>query len=77
MNEPNQKHTDKKLLVRGLKLLGIALVLIVITTYLLTFTFLNKEVLPMYLTLPLALISMGATIYIFLRGIKLIMKSLY
>lgn len=75
--EPKQKHTDKKLLVRGLKLLAFALVMIVLTTYLLTFTFLNKDVLPMYLTLPLALISMGFTIYLIFRGIKSVINSLF
>jgi len=77
MKEPNQKHTNKKVLVRGLKLLAIAIVMIVISSYLLTFTFLNKEVLPLYVTFPLALISMGFTIYLIFKGIKLIIKSLF
>ena len=77
MKEPKQKHTDKNLLLRGLKILAFALVMIVLTTYLITFTFLNKEVLPMYLTLPLALISMGFTIYLLFRGIKSVMNSMF
>lgn len=76
MNEPEQKHTDKKLLARGLKILVLAIVMIVLSTYLLTFTFLNKEVLSLYITFPLALIAMAVTIYLFFKGIKLIMKSL-
>ena len=77
MNEPSQKHTDKRLLVKGLKRLALALPLLVITTYILTFAFLNKEVLPLYLLLPLGIIAMGATIYLLFNGIKIILKSLF
>jgi len=77
MKEPKQNHTDKKLLSKGLKLLAFSIVMIVITTYLFTFTFLNKEVLPMYLLLPLAIISMGATIYLIFHGIRTLMKALF
>jgi hypothetical protein len=75
--EPKQKHTDKKLLSKGLKLLVFSIVMIVVTTYLFTFTFLNKEVLPMYLLLPLAIISMGATIYLIFQGIRTLVKALF
>ncbi|MDX1461880.1 MAG: DUF6095 family protein [Marinirhabdus sp.] len=76
--EDNQRgHTNKKLLVKGLKRLAIALPLLVLTTYAFTFTFLNKETIPMYYLLPLAILGMAATIYTLFQGIKLILKSLF
>ena len=49
MEEGKQRgHTDKQLLVKGLKRLALALPLLVATTYAFTFTFLNKETIPMY-----------------------------
>lgn len=77
MNKPNQKHTDKQLLVKGLKRLALAIPLLVLTTYAFTFTFLNKETIPMYYLLPLAILGMAGTIYTFFSGIKLILKSLF
>ncbi|MAY23072.1 MAG: hypothetical protein CMC74_09855 [Flavobacteriaceae bacterium] len=77
MKDPNQKHTDKQLLVKGIKILAISVVLIIASTYLLTFSFLNKDVLPLYLLLPLAIITMGATIYLIFKGLKLILKAVF
>jgi len=75
--ETNQKFTDKKLLVSGLKRLALALPLLVLTTYILTFAFLNKEVIPLYVFLPLGIIAMGATIYLLFKGIRIIMKAMF
>ncbi|RDK86826.1 DUF6095 family protein [Marinirhabdus gelatinilytica] len=78
MNKPSeQKHTDKKLLIKGLKRLAVAIPLLVLTTYAFTFTFLNKETIPMYYVLPLAVLGMAATIYTLFSGIKLILKALF
>lgn len=77
MDETNQKYTDKKLLVKGLKRLALALPLLVLTTYILTFAFLNKETIPLYIFLSLGIIAMGLTIYLLFGGIKLVMKSLF
>ncbi len=77
MKETKQTYTNKDLLVKGLKRMAIALPLIVLTTYLFTFAFLNKETLPLYLIIPLAIIAMGFTIYLLFGGIKLILKSLF
>jgi len=75
--EQEQKHTDKKTLVKGLKTLAFSVLLIIASTYLLTLAFLNKEVLPLYIILPLAIIAMAFTIYSIFKGIKLIVKSLF
>lgn len=77
MKETNQKFTDKKLLVKGLKRLILALPLLILTTYIFTFGFLNKEVFPLYIFLILGIIFMGLTIYLLFHGIKLILKSIF
>lgn len=75
--DTQQQHTDQKLLVKGLKLLVVALVMIVVSTYLFTFAFLNKEVIPMYILLPLAIIAMAVTIFLLFKGIRTILKALF
>jgi multidrug efflux pump subunit AcrB len=77
MKETKQKYTNKELLVSGLKRLALALPLLVLTTYILTFAFLNKETIPLYIFLTLGIIAMGATIFLLFSGIKTIMKSLF
>jgi hypothetical protein len=72
-----KKNTDTKLLVKGLKRLALGLPLIVITTYILTFAFLNKDTIPIYIFLTLGIIAMGVTIYLMFDGIKLILKSIF
>ncbi|WP_339698589.1 DUF6095 family protein [uncultured Marixanthomonas sp.] len=77
MKDTNQKYTDKQFLVKGLKRLAIALPLLVLTTYLFTFAFLNKETIPLYYLLPLAILGMAATIYLLFNGIKWMLKALF
>ena len=77
MKETNQKYTDKALLVKGLKRLALALPLLVLTTYIFTFGFLNKEVLPLYIFMILGILAMATTIYLLFHGIKLILKSIF
>jgi len=78
MNKSNsQNHTDKQLLAKALKTLLLALPTLVLTTYLFTFAFLNKETLPLYIVLPLALIGMVATIFLFFKGLKTLSKALF
>lgn len=72
-----EKKTDTKLLVKGLKRLALGLPLIVITTCILTFAFLNKETIPIYIFLTLGIIAMGVTIYLMFDGIKLILRSIF
>lgn len=73
----SKPHTDQKLLVKGLKHLALGLPLIVLTTYILTFAFLNKETIPLYIFLTLGIIAMAVTIYLLFKGIKLILRALF
>ncbi|MDC8005016.1 DUF6095 family protein [Aureisphaera galaxeae] len=77
MDETNQRFTDKKLLVKGLKRLALSIPVLVLTTYALTFAFLNKEVLPLYIVLPLGIIGVVATVFLMFGGIKIILKSVF
>jgi hypothetical protein len=77
MKETDQKYTDKQLLVKGLKRLALALPLLVLTTYILTFSFLNKDTIPLYIFLSLGIIAMAITIYLLFNGIRIILKSLF
>lgn len=77
MKEPNQKYTDKQLLVKGFKRMALSIPLLVLTTYILTFAFLNKETIPLYVFLPLGIIAMIATIYLIFNGLKLILKAIF
>lgn len=77
MKETNQNFTDKKLLVKGLKRMALSIPLLVLTTYIITFSFLNKETIPLYVFLPLGIISMAVTIYLLFHGIKLILKAVF
>ena len=66
----------KQRLIKGLKILGAALVLLIVTTYVLTFAFINKSVLPIYLLLPLGIIGVVTTIYTLFKGIKTVVSAL-
>lgn len=77
MKEPDQKYTDKQLLVKGIKRMALSVPLIILTTYILTFAFLNKETIPLYVFLPLGIIAMGVTIYVMFKGLKFILKAVF
>ncbi|MBL4662555.1 MAG: hypothetical protein JKY22_03120 [Flavobacteriaceae bacterium] len=77
MKETNQKYTDKQLLVKGLKRLALALPILVVTTYIFTFAFLNKDTIPLYIFLILGILAMAATIFLLFSGIKTIMKAIF
>jgi hypothetical protein len=77
MDETGQKYSDKKLLIKGLKRLALSIPLLVLTTYVITFAFLNKETIPLYIFLPVGIILMGLTIYLMFSGIKILIKALF
>lgn len=67
----------KQVLIQAIKTLGFGLVLLVISTYLLNFAFINKNVLPLYLILPLGIIGVVATIYTLFRGIRKFVSAFF
>jgi len=77
MKEPSQKYTNKKLLVDGIKRMAFSIPLLVLTTYIFTFAFLNKETIPLYIFLPLGIIFMAITIYLIFNGLKKIIAAVF
>ncbi len=72
-----QNRTDKTVLVKGLKLMGICLFLMFAGPTLLHFTFLNKD---KGLYIPLLIISIIVcilAIYFAFKGLKVIMDSMF
>ncbi|MBT8263347.1 MAG: hypothetical protein KJO05_11030 [Bacteroidia bacterium] len=70
-------HTDKKLLIRGLKYMAFVIPLLVLTTYLFTLAFLNKDTKILYIVLPVAIVGMAATIWLGFKGIRTIMRAVF
>jgi len=70
-------HTDKKLLLKGIKYMAFVIPLLILTTYIFTFIFLNKETRLFYILLPLALLGMAGTIWLGFKGLKTIMKAVF
>ncbi len=70
-------HTDKKLLLKGIKYMAFVIPLLILTTYIFTFIFLNKETRLFYILLPLAILGMAGTIWLGFKGLKTIMKAVF
>lgn len=77
MDDTGQRHTDKKLLVKGLKRLLFALPVLVLAAYLIRLSVINKEVLPVYIFLIPGIVLTFLTIYLLFNGIKIVMKSVF
>ena len=77
MDDTGQTYTDKKLLVKGLKQLLLALPVMVLSAYLIRLSVINKEVLPVYIFLIPGIVLVFVTIYLFFRGIKTVIKSVF
>ncbi len=73
----SQKHTDTKLLAKGVKYLAFTLPLLFLCPYLLTLSFLNKENFTFYLFLMVGIIVGVFAIYLFYKGIKTILDSIF
>lgn len=51
--------------------------LLVLTTYLFTLAFLNKDTKILYIVLPVAIVGMAATIWLGFKGIRTIMRAVF
>ena len=71
------KHTNKQVLVKGIKTMVIALPLMFLSPYLLTLSFLNKESFAFYIFFSIG-ISIGIlAVYLCFKGINTIIKSVF
>ena len=73
----NKEHTDLKLLVKGLKFMAFALPLLILSPYLISLSFLNKHNFTFYIFFTLGLIAGIAAVYLCLKGINTIIKSIF
>lgn len=73
----SQKHTDQKLLAKGLKYMVFTLPLLFLCPYLITLSFLNKDNFTFYIFLIIGIIAGGFAFYFFYKGIKTIMNSIF
>ncbi|MDA8592111.1 DUF6095 family protein [Flavobacteriaceae bacterium] len=72
-----QKHTNRALLVKGLKTMGLTLLLLFLGPFLLHAGLSNPNK-PLYIPLVVAGIALcGTAIYMGFRGIKIIMDSVF
>jgi hypothetical protein len=70
-------HTDKQLLLKGIRYMAITIPLLILSTYLFTLSFLNTDNFMFYAALPLAIIGMAGTIYLGFKGIKTIITAVF
>ncbi len=72
-----QKHTNRELLVKGLKYMAITIPLLFLCPYLLTLSFLNKDNNSFYFFFVLGIIAFIIVIYLFYKGIKTLLDSIF
>jgi len=71
------KHTNKKVLLTGVKYLALSLPILFLAPYLITLGFMNKNNASFYIFFPIGLILAVAAIFFVFKGIKTIMKSMF
>ena len=72
-----QKHTNKDLLTKGIKYMAITIPLLFLCPYLFTLSFINKDNFSFYIFLALAIIAFTLVVYLFYKGIKTILDSIF
>jgi len=72
-----QKHTDKKLLSKGIKYMALTLPFLILCPLLITLSFLNKENFSFYLFIVFGIIAGFWAMYLFYKGIKTLMDALF
>jgi len=71
------KHSDKKLLAKGIKYLAFALPLLFLSPYLITMSFLNKDHWSFYLFITLGIIIGAAAILLVFKALKTFMNAIF
>ena len=71
------KHSDKRMLAKGIKYLAIALPLLFLSPYFLTMSFLNKENVMFYIGLSLGVIIGALAIWLLFKALRTFMKAIF
>lgn len=72
-----QKHTNKQIMMTGIKYMALSLPLMFVGPYVITLGFLNKDNATFYLFFPIGLIIAIAAVFFAFKGIQTIMKSMF
>ncbi len=72
-----QKHTNKEVLTKGIKLMAITLPLLILAPYLITLAFLNKTNFSFYIFIIPGGIAGIASMWLFYKGISTIVKAMF
>ena len=73
----SREHTNRDLLIKGLKIMAFALPLLVLSPYLLTLSFLNKETFMFFVFLFSGIIVGAGAIYLCFKGLNTVLKSIF
>lgn len=71
------RHSDKRLLAKGIKLLAFALPLLFLSPYLITMSFLNKDNWSFYLFISLGIIVGAAAIFLVFKALRTFMRAIF
>jgi hypothetical protein len=71
------KHTNKQVLIKGVKFMALSLPLMFMGPYVITLGFLNKDNATFYFFFPLGLILAIVAVFFAFKGLKKIMKSMF
>jgi hypothetical protein len=72
-----QKHTNRELLSKGIKIMAITLPLLILAPYLITLAFLNKTNFSFYIFITIGGASGIAAMWLFYKGISTIVRALF
>lgn len=72
-----REHTDRDLLMKGIKIMAVAVPFLALSPYLLTLSFLNKETFMFYVFLFLGVIAGATAIYLCFKGLNTILRSIF
>jgi len=71
------KHTNRQVLVKGIKKMALAVPLLFLCPYLLTLSFLNKDTFIFYIFFIIGIIVGIGAVYLCFKGINTIIKSMF
>lgn len=71
------KHTNRQVLVKGIKKMALAVPLLFLSPYLLTLSFLNKDTFIFYIFFIIGIIVGIGAVYLCFKGINTIIKSMF
>ncbi len=72
-----QKHTNREVLTKGVKIMVITLPLLILAPYLITLAFLNKTNGSFYIFITLGAIAGITAMWLFYKGISTIVKAMF